>query len=93
MDLLCTLTHDSELHTITAPPLISTFYKPLLQTLSLLQLAVYSLAVPWKRLLTVEVLQPHALTSLLAGEYPATRSFLHSLPYRTAYQLSTPELD
>jgi hypothetical protein len=33
MDLLTTLPHDLELQAITGPPLISTLYKPLLQTL------------------------------------------------------------
>jgi hypothetical protein len=76
MDLLTTYTHDSELQAITAPSLISTLYKSPQHTLSLFQPAVSSLAVPWQRILTVEILQLHAL-----------RSSLHSLPRRT--QLST----
>jgi hypothetical protein len=43
----------------------------------LFQTAVLSPAVPWKLLLTVEILQPHAL-----------KSCLQRLPYRTAYQLT-----
>jgi hypothetical protein len=41
------------------------------------QPAVSSSAIPWQRLLTVEILQLHAL-----------RSYLHSLPCRTAKQLT-----
>jgi hypothetical protein len=56
--------HDSELQALTAPPVISTIHKSL-QHLS-------SSAVPWQRILTVEILQIHAL-----------RSCLHSLTCRT----------
>jgi hypothetical protein len=41
-------------------------------------LAVSSPAVPWQRLLAMEILQLHAL-----------RFYLHSVPYRTAYQPTT----
>jgi hypothetical protein len=60
IDLL--YTHDSELQAITAPPVIST-----------IQPAVSSVAVSWQRLLTMEILQLHAL-----------RTSLHSLPCRSA---------
>jgi hypothetical protein len=72
MDLLTTYTHDSELPVITAPPLISTLYKSLLQTVSLLQSAVSSTAVPYQRLITVEILQVTTLRPFLSSEYPAT---------------------
>jgi hypothetical protein len=74
MDLLTTHTHDSELHVTTALSLISTFYKSLLQTLNLLLAAVSSLEVPWQRLLTVEILQLHAL-----------KFFVYRPQYRPAY--------
>jgi hypothetical protein len=61
-----------ELQTITTLSLIFTIYKSPQHLLSIFQPAVYSPAVPWQRLLTVEMLQLHALTSLLSGEYPAT---------------------
>jgi hypothetical protein len=64
-DLLVTYTHDLELLAITEPSLIYTIHKlPQLQ-LSLFQPAVSSQAVPWQRLLTVDILQLHALTSSL----------------------------
>jgi hypothetical protein len=40
------------------------------------QLAAYSTAVPWQRLLTVEILQLHAL-----------RFYVHNLPWRAFYQV------
>jgi hypothetical protein len=40
---------------------------------NLLQPAVSLPAVPWQRILTVEILQFHALTSLLSGEYPVSQ--------------------
>jgi hypothetical protein len=76
MDLLTSYTHDSELQAVTAPPLISTINKSQQHPLSCFQHAVSSLAVPWQRLLTVEILQLHAL-----------RCSCHSRPCRT--QLST----
>jgi hypothetical protein len=63
MDLLTTYTYDSELQAITAPPLISTIHKSQQHPLSLFQPAVSSPAVPWQRLLTVDILQLHALRS------------------------------
>jgi hypothetical protein len=72
MDLLTIYTHDSELQAIRAPPLISTIPKSPQHPLCLFQSAVSSPAVPWQRLLTVEILQLQAF-----------RSCLHSLPYRT----------
>jgi hypothetical protein len=77
MDLLTIYIHHSELQAITAPTLISTFHKSPQHPRSLFQPAVTS-AVPWKRLLKVEILQLHAL-----------RSYFHSFPYRTDYQLIT----
>jgi hypothetical protein len=100
MDLLTTYTytytHDSELQVITAPSLFSTLFKSLLQTQNLLQPAVSSLAVLWQRLLTVEILQLHILTSLLSAEYPATdlkstikAKLLYDSVYCLAYYIST----
>jgi hypothetical protein len=65
LDLLSTCTQNSELQVITALLLISTLYKLLLQTLSLLQLVVSPTAVPWQRLLTVEILVTAARAELL----------------------------
>jgi hypothetical protein len=76
LGLLTTLPYDPELQVSTAPSLISTIHKPLPQTLNHLQPAVSSLDVSWQRLLTVEILQLHAF-----------KSSLHTLPYRTTYQL------
>jgi hypothetical protein len=78
MDLLTTYIYHSELQVITVPPLISKTHKSPQHPLSLFQRAVCSPAVPWQRLLTVEILQLNAL-----------RSYLHSLTCRTAYQLTT----
>jgi hypothetical protein len=64
--------NDLELQAITAPLLISTIHKSPQHLLSLYQLAVSSPAIPWQRLLTVEILQLHAL-----------RSCLHSFQCRT----------
>jgi hypothetical protein len=41
------------------------------------QPAVSPTAVPLQRLLTMEILQLPALTSLLSGEYPATELFYY----------------
>jgi hypothetical protein len=49
------------------PSLISTIHKSPQQPLSLFQPAVSSPAVPWKQLLTVVILQLHALKSPLNG--------------------------
>jgi hypothetical protein len=73
MDLLITYTHNSELQAITAPPLISTIHKSPQHPLSLLQPAVSFPAVPWWRLLTVEILRLQAL-----------RFYLNSITCRTA---------
>jgi hypothetical protein len=72
LDLLTTYTHHSELQVIRAISLTSTLY-----TLSPLQPAISSIAVPWQRLLTVEILQLHVL-----------RFYLHSLPRRTLCELT-----
>jgi hypothetical protein len=64
--------HQPKLQVITAPSLISKLYRLLQQTLSILQPAVSSTAVPCQRLLTLEILQLSALTSFLSVEYPAT---------------------
>jgi hypothetical protein len=88
LDLLTTNTHHSELQIITEPPLISTFYKSLQHTLSLFQPVVFSRAVPWQELLTLEFLQ-----------LPVLRSSCHSRPCRTLinslnpnWQLLSPEI-
>jgi hypothetical protein len=47
LDLLTTYIHDSELQAITAPSLVSTFYKSPQHTQSIFQPAVSSPAVPW----------------------------------------------
>jgi hypothetical protein len=86
LDLLITCTHESELRAITAPSIISTIHKSPQHPLSLFQPSVSSSAIPWQRLLTVEILQLQAL-----------KSSLHRLPYRTdqaltlhlAYNIST----
>jgi hypothetical protein len=72
MNLLITYTHDSELQAITVPLLISTIHKSPQRPLNLIQPAVSSPAVPWKRLLTVEIFQLHALKALPAGHRLAT---------------------
>jgi hypothetical protein len=72
MDLLTTYTHDPELQTLTTLSLMYTLYRSLLHPLSLFQPAVSSPAVTWKRFLTVEILQLHAL-----------RSSLRNLPCKT----------
>jgi hypothetical protein len=72
MYLLTDYTHHSELQVITALSLISTFYKSPQHPLSLFQPAVSSSAIPWQRLLTVDILQLHAL-----------RCSCHSRPCRT----------
>jgi hypothetical protein len=69
---LTTYTHHSELQAITAPPLISTIHKSPQKLLSLFGPSVSSPALPWQRLLTVDVLQ------LLAP-----KSSLHRLLYRS----------
>jgi hypothetical protein len=82
------LIHHSERQVITALSLISTLYK-------LLEHAKFShtsLDISWQRLLTVEILQRHALTPLPAGhrlatELPTTDNWstapsLLSLPWR-----------
>jgi hypothetical protein len=76
MDLLATDTHDSDLQVITAPPLISTIHKSPQHPLSLFESAVSSPAVPWQRLIIVEILQHHEF-----------RSSCLSLQCRTDYQL------
>jgi hypothetical protein len=72
--LICHVTGclNIELQAITAPPLISTIHKLPQHPLSIFQPAVSSPAVPWQRLVTVEILQLHAF-----------RFYLHSLPCST----------
>jgi hypothetical protein len=72
--LLTTYTHDSELQIITWPPLILIIHISPQHPLSLFQPPVSSPAVPWQRLLTVEILQ-----------FQALRFYFHSLSCRTAY--------
>jgi hypothetical protein len=67
MDLLTPYTHHLEL---LSP--ISTLYRSSQHPLSLFQTAMSSTAVPWQRLITVEILQ-----------LPALRSSCHSCPCRT----------
>jgi hypothetical protein len=69
---LTTYAHNSKLQAITVQPLISAIHKSPQYTLSRLQLAVSSPAVPCQRLLTVEILQLHAL-----------RFYLHSIQCKT----------
>jgi hypothetical protein len=76
MDLLTNYARDSELQAIRAPPPISTIHKSPLYPLSLFQSAVSSQAVPWKRLLTVVILQ-----------LQVHRSSFHSLMYRHVYEV------
>jgi hypothetical protein len=71
MDLLTTHTHDSELQALT-----TLIHKSPQHPLNLIQPAVFSPAIPQQRLLTMEILQFHAL-----------KQFLHNLPCRI--QLST----
>jgi hypothetical protein len=59
VDLLTTYPQDWELQAIITLSLIYTLYKSLQHTLSLFQPAASSPAVPWQRLLTVEILQLH----------------------------------
>jgi hypothetical protein len=61
----------SELQVITTPPLTSTIQKSPQYPLSLFQPSMSSPAIPWQRLLSVEILQLHTL-----------KSSLHRLPYR-----------
>jgi hypothetical protein len=75
LDLLTTLQHDSELQAITALPLISTIHSSQ-HPLSLFQPDVPTTAVPWQRLLTVDILQ-----------LPTPRFSCHSRPCRTLCQL------
>jgi hypothetical protein len=81
MDLLTIYTHDSELQAITAPPLISTIHKPPQHPQCFSSPLCLHQPFPWQRLLTVEILQLHALMSSL-----------HSLPYRTELNCSCPLL-
>jgi hypothetical protein len=60
LDLLTTYTHDSKLQAITVSPLIATIHKSTQHPQSIFHPTVSS-AVPWQRLLTVEILQLHAL--------------------------------
>jgi hypothetical protein len=64
--------HHSELQVITALSLTSILYKSPRHPLSLFPACCVFVSVPWQRLLTVEILQFHAL-----------RPYLDSLPCRT----------
>jgi hypothetical protein len=57
MNLLTCITHDTELQVITVLSLISTLYKSPQHPLRLFQPAMSSSAVPWQRILAVEILQ------------------------------------
>jgi hypothetical protein len=63
--LFITYTHDSELQVITASPLFSTIHRWPQHPLSFFKPAVNSPAVTCQRLLTVDILQPHALKTCL----------------------------
>jgi hypothetical protein len=67
MNLLATYAYDLDLQAITALSLISTIHKSPQNPLSIFQPAVSSRTVPWQRLLTVEILQLHALTPSPVG--------------------------
>jgi hypothetical protein len=76
-----TYTHNSKLQAITALSLISTLYKPPQNTLSLFQPAVSSPAVPWQRLLAVEILElPHS-----SPLFTASRTELSRLPQLSSF--------
>jgi hypothetical protein len=72
LDFIDLLYISFDLQTIAVLLLIFPLYKSPQHLPSLFQPAVSSPDVPWQRLLTVEILQLHALTPLLSGEYPAT---------------------
>jgi hypothetical protein len=72
MDLLITYTHDSEIQAVTTSPLISRIHKSPQYPLSVFKHVLSSPAVPWQRLLKVEILQLHALNSSV-----------NTVPYRT----------
>jgi hypothetical protein len=76
MDLSTTYTRHSELQAVTEPPLMPTILNSPQHTLSPFQPAVSS-AVPWQRLLTVEILLLH----LSDPSFTASRAELN-------YQLS-----
>jgi hypothetical protein len=88
MDLLTTYTHDLELQVITALPLISTIHKSLEHPLSLFQPSVSSPAVPWQRLLIVEIFQFHILTS----QPPIGTHSLTCLDYNISAQINKKQL-
>jgi hypothetical protein len=77
MDLLTSYTHVWELQAIIELSLIYTLYKSPKHSLSLFQPAVPSPAVPWQRLLRVEIIQLHAL-----------RYYFHSFLYGTQLSLN-----
>jgi hypothetical protein len=83
-DLLTTLTHNSELQAITAPPLISTIHKSAQHPLSLFQTAMSSLAIPWQRLLIVEILKIHAPKYSLQTPIQNWLGQLNCLPYNSS---------
>jgi hypothetical protein len=69
--------HDSGLQAITAPPLIFTIHKLSQHPLNIFQPAMSLPAVPWQRLLTVEILQLQRL-----------KSSLHRLQYKIDFVVS-----
>jgi hypothetical protein len=83
LDLLTTYTHDSELKAITAPPLITTAPAKLLQ-------ACYVFTI--RSLVTASNCRDSstsALKSFLNGGSLPTVHCLHTLTYRTHFQLTT----
>jgi hypothetical protein len=61
LDPLPTFVHHSELQVITAPQPLSPIHTSPQHPLNVFQFAASSSAVPWKRLLTVEIIQLHGL--------------------------------
>jgi hypothetical protein len=80
-------TQHSEPQAITAPSLISTLYKSPQHLLSLFQPAVLKPAVPRQRLLTVEILQVHALRSSIQ---PPLQNSLNTAPCRAQLNCTQP---
>jgi hypothetical protein len=78
MDLLTNYTHDPELQVSTVSPLISMIHTLPRHTINLYPDCCVFISRSLQRLLTVGILQLRVL-----------RSFLHSLPYKTHYQLTS----
>jgi hypothetical protein len=85
LDFLTTLTHDSRLHLIITPSLISTLYKSLQHTLNIFSLLWSSPVVPWQPLLTVEILQLPRSHSCQLGSQLHLLSLLFRVSHTTDY--------